>query len=78
MFDIEFELFHYIYIYIPPISSKFFRFFLELWISLFRGKEEIRPSFFKRREGFMTFYLNKERERENCKEIPWYFLFIKI
>lgn len=50
MFDIEFELFHYIYIYIPPISSKFFRFFLELRISLFRGKEreEIRPSFFKR------------------------------
>lgn len=56
----------YIYIYIPPISSKFFRFFLELRISLFRGKEreEIRPSFFKRGEGFMTFYLNKERERE--------------
>lgn len=77
MFDIEFELFHYIYIYIPPISSKFFRFFLELRISLFRGKEreEIRPSFFKRD---LWLFIWTKRERENCKEIPWYFLFKKI
>lgn len=64
MFDIEFELFHYIYIYIPPISSKFFRFFLELRISLFRGKEreEIRPSFFKR-DLWLFIWTKRERER---------------
>lgn len=54
----------HIYIYIPPISSKFFRFFLELRISLFRGKEreEIRPSFFKR-DLWLFIWTKRERER---------------